>query len=133
MIARPEELAIPTDIDAGATVPLVKLAWARSGDKGDLFNVGCFAREPGFFPYIAAALDAATVGEWFAHFLADPDAPKVERYLLPGTHGLNFVVPDSLGGGGSHCARIDPVAKSMAQILLEYEVPVSRDLAARLG
>lgn len=125
-LVRPEEPAVPANIDPGATVPLIRLAWARSGDKGNLFNVGVFARVPEHFPYIAAALSAEAVAEWFAHLLDDPTRPNVERYLLPGSSGLNFVVNDSLGGGGSLCARIDPLAKSMAQILLEFPVPVAR-------
>ena len=48
--------ALPGDIDPGLTLPLIKLAWARSGDKGNLFNVAVIAREPEFLPYIAAAL-----------------------------------------------------------------------------
>jgi hypothetical protein len=105
---------------------LIELAWARSGDKGNLFNVGVFARDPRHYPYIAAALSAEMVGEWYAHLLDDPLHPKIERFLLPGSYGVNFVVHNSLGGGGSLCARIDPIAKTMGQILLEFPIPVPR-------
>ncbi len=132
MIVRPPEPARPADADADLTVPLIDLAWARSGDKGNLFNVGVFAREPRFAPYIAAALDAATVGQWYAHLISDAQ-PQVDRFLLPGTHGVNFVVKNSLQGGGASCLRLDPVAKSMGQMLLEYPVPVSREIAEQLG
>jgi hypothetical protein len=133
MIERPREPSVPADIDPALTVPLIRLAWARSGDKGNLFNAGVFAREPEFYPYICAALGAEAVADWFAHLVDDPRNPRVDRYLLPGPCGLNFVVHASLGGGGSLCARIDPLAKSMAQILLEYPIPVSRRVAARLA
>jgi hypothetical protein len=132
-IVRPKEPLPPADADPQVSVPLIDLAWGRSGDKGNLFNVGVFARDPRYYPYIAAALDAKGVGEWFAHFMDDPAHPRVDRYLLPGSHGVNFVVHDSLGGGGSLCARVDPLAKTMAQILLEFPIPVSRALKAQVA
>jgi hypothetical protein len=46
---------------------------------------------------------------------------------------VNFVVKNSLQGGGASCLRLDPVAKSMGQMLLEYPVPVSREIADQLG
>ncbi|CAN7540769.1 DUF1446 domain-containing protein [Phenylobacterium sp. LjRoot219] len=129
---RPQEPARPTDVEPGLTVPLVALAWGRSGDKGDLFNVAAIAREPRFYPYIAAALSAEAVGDWFRHLVAEPAQPRIDRYLVPGVGALNFVVHDALGGGGSVCPRIDPIAKSMAQILLEHPIPVSRAIYAEL-
>jgi hypothetical protein len=131
-IVRPPEPERPADVDPGLTVPLIALAWGRSGDKGNLFNVAAIAREPRFYPYIAAALSAEAVGGWYEHLVADRDHLRVDRFLVPGTSAINFVVHDSLGGGGSVCNRIDPVAKSMAQMLLEYPVPVSRALYQEL-
>ena len=133
MLVRPHEPEAPDDVRLMSLVPLRQLAWGRSGDKGDLFNVGVFARRAHYFPYLAAALTADLVRDRFAHLTADPDHP-VDRYLLPGACGLNFVVHRALGGGGSVCARLDPLAKTMAQILLAIEVPVSaaiRDELAR--
>jgi hypothetical protein len=132
-LVRPPEPAAPTDAMESCTVPLVALAWARSGDKGDLFNVGAFARRPDYAPYIAAALTTEAVAGWFSHFLEDPAHPRVDRYLLPGAHGINFVVHNSLGGGGSISHRLDRLAKGMAQILLEYPIPVSPAIAAELS
>ncbi|MBV1918374.1 MAG: DUF1446 domain-containing protein [Sphingomonadaceae bacterium] len=132
MLARPPEPAHPTNAEPELTVPLISLAWARSGDKGNLFNVGVFAREPRFAPYIAAALDQHTVGQWYAHLLSDAE-PQIDRFVMPGTHGLNFVVKNSLQGGGAQSLRLDPVAKSMGQMLLEYPVPVSKEIAESLG
>jgi hypothetical protein len=133
MIQRPAELAAPTDADPSCAVPLVRLAWARSGDKGDLFNVGAFARRPEYAPYIAAALTSEAVADWFAHLFEDPKTRRVDRYLLPGAHGVNFVVHNSLAGGGSMNHRIDRLAKGMAQQLLEFPIPVSPDIAAALA
>lgn len=129
---RPAEPPEPGDIEADMTVALVRLAWARSGDKGNLFNVGVFAREPRFYPYIAAALSAEAVAGWFAHLVDDPAHARADRYLLPGSNGLNFVVHESLGGGASVCARVDPLAKAMGQILLDFPIPVSRAIHEEL-
>jgi hypothetical protein len=132
-VLRPPEPARPGDVEPDRTVPLIALAWGRSGDKGNLFNVAVIARERRFLPYIAAALSAEAVGGWYEHLVADPSRLKVDRFLLPGTAAMNFVVHESLGGGGSVCSRIDPVAKSMAQMLLEYPIPVSRALFQELS
>ena len=128
---RPAELPLPTD--AVQAVPLLALAWVRSGDKGDLFNLGVIAREPAYLPYIAAALTPARVVEWFAHVFRPDCAPRIDRYLVPGFHALNFVLHDSLDGGGQASRRIDAVAKGMGQQLLEIPVRVPAELAARLA
>jgi hypothetical protein len=129
---RPAEPTVPDDIDPESTVPLVRLAWGRSGDKGNLFNVGVFARQPRFYPYMAAALSADAVAGWFAHLVDDPTNPRADRYLLPSSNGLNFVVHESLGGGASLSARVDTLAKAMGQILLDYPIPISRAIRDEL-
>jgi hypothetical protein len=126
MIVQPPSPPEPTDADGGRTVPLIALAWARSGDKGDLFNVGVIARKAMWLPYIRAALTPEAVREWYAHF----GAARVDRYDLPGFHALNFVVHESLAGGINNSPRLDAAAKGMAQQLLEFPVPVSRAMAA---
>ncbi len=131
MIARPPVPPAPDDSDPATTVPLIALAWARSGDKGDLFNVGVIARRPEYLPYIRAALNPGAVAEWYAHFL-EPGRGKVDRYELPGFHALNFVVDQSLAGGINNSPRLDAAAKGMAQQLLELPVPVSSSLAREL-
>lgn len=118
--------------DAGADaikVRLVDLAWGRSGDKGDIANIGILARKPEYLPYIRSALTEAAVKDYFAH-LCDG---AVERFDLPGSHSLNFLLHESLGGGGIASVRIDPQGKGFAQMLLDIEIPVSADLAARDG
>lgn len=106
------------------TVPLVKLAYARSGDKGDSANIGVLARKPEYLPYIRAALSTEAVAQWFAHRAAGP----VHRWDLPGVHGLNFLLEQALGGGGMASLRIDPQGKAYAQMLLDFPVPVPADL-----
>jgi hypothetical protein len=127
---RPVEPIIPTD--AVDSLPLLALAWVRSGDKGDLFNLGVIAREPDYLPYISAALPPARLADWFAHVFPPGAAPRVSRYLVPGLHALNFILHESLDGGGQSSRRIDSVAKGMGQQALEIPIPVPALLAAKL-
>jgi len=110
-------------------VRLVDLAWGRSGDKGDIANIGILARKPDYLPHIRAALTEAAVKDYFAHLCKGP----VERFDLPGSHALNFLLHESLGGGGIASVRIDPQGKGFAQMLLDIEIPVPAELAARDG
>lgn len=107
------------------TVPLVKLAWGRSGDKGDAANIGIIARRAEFLPFIRAALTEQAVAGWFAHLVKG----KVERFDLPGTHALNFLLQEALGGGGIASIRMDPQAKAYAQMLLDFPVPIPAEMA----
>ena len=105
-------------------VPLIELAWGRSGDKGNHANIGIIARRPEFLPYIRHALQPDVVGALFQHY-----APaEVRRFDLPGIHGLNFMLYDVLGGGGIASLRNDPQGKGYAQILLGMEIAVPADL-----
>ncbi|WP_371857689.1 acyclic terpene utilization AtuA family protein [Pseudomonas sp. R5(2017)] len=113
---------------ADASVPLVKLAVARSGDKGDHSNIGVMPRRPEYLPWIAEALTPAVVVDWMGHVL-DPIHGRVERWYLPGTHSLNFLLENALGGGGVASLRIDPQGKAFAQQLLEIQIPVPRSIA----
>lgn len=105
-------------------VPLVRLAWARSGDKGDHSNIGVIARRPEWLPWLRAQLTGQRVKEWLAHLVAG----EVTRYDLPGLHALNFLCTEALDGGGMASLRNDPLGKGMAQILLEIPVQVPHDL-----
>jgi hypothetical protein len=129
-IANAAALPAPTG-SADATVPLVKLAVARSGDKGNHSNIGVMARKPEYLAWIAAALSEGAVAQWMAHVL-DGQTGKVSRWHLPGSHSLNFLLDNALGGGGVASLRIDPQGKAFAQQLLEFPVPVPRALADSL-
>ncbi|MDI2140446.1 MULTISPECIES: acyclic terpene utilization AtuA family protein [unclassified Pseudomonas] len=113
---------------ADASVPLVKLAVARSGDKGNHSNIGVMPRRPEYLPWIAEALTPAVVVDWMSHVL-DPIHGRVERWYLPGTHSLNFLLENALGGGGVASLRIDPQGKAFAQQLLEIQIPVPQSIA----
>src|SRR5207237_5512627 len=113
----------PSEIEPGSEpcfVPLIELAYARSGDKGDTSNIGVIARRPQLLPLLRAQLSAAAVK---AH-LADLVEAEVRRYELPGIHALNFVCERALGGGGMSSLRHDALGKGMAQILLAMPVRV---------
>jgi len=127
--AEPEDLASPELRDA-VTVPLIRLALARSGDKGDHANIGVIAREPRYLPYIRAALSTAAVKRYFAHVLAGGEGGRVERWELPGTDSLNFMLYKVLGGGGAGSLRTDPQGKAFGQMLLDFPVPVPQSLIA---
>lgn len=132
MIVRADWPALPEDGNDPATVPLIRLAWARSGDKGGTCNIGVIARKAEFLPYIAASLTEGAVAQWFAHCFDDADAAHVTRYYLPGLSALNFVLPGSLGGSATETDRLDPFAKTMGQQLLAMPVTVPAALARSL-
>ena len=117
---------------ADASVPLVKLAVARSGDKGNHSNIGVIARAPEYLPWIAEALTPAVIVDWMSHVL-DPLHGRVERWYLPGSHSLNFLLENALGGGGIASLRIDPQGKAFAQQLLEIPIAVPQHLADQLN
>ncbi|MGC4010560.1 MAG: DUF1446 domain-containing protein [Pseudomonas sp.] len=117
---------------AQASVPLVKLAVARSGDKGNHSNIGVMARRPEYLPWIAEALSEGAVAEWMQHVL-DPQTGRVSRWHLPGSHSLNFLLENALGGGGVASLRIDPQGKAFAQQLLEFPVAVPQHIADELS
>lgn len=123
VIVRPP---VPVGDAAGemVEVPLIELAWARSGDKGRLFNVAAIARKPAFLPFIRASLSVVAVTDWYRHLFDDPANARLEIFDVPGTHAINIVAHDAQGGGINLSPRFDAAAKSMAQHLLEMPVRV---------
>jgi hypothetical protein len=109
----------------GATeaVPLLRLAWGRSGDKGDSANIGIIARRPEFLPLLRAQLTPAAVKQYLSHLVQG----EVERFEVPGIHALNFLLHEALGGGGMASLRVDPLAKGYAQLLLDFPVSVPEE------
>lgn len=112
-------------------VPLISLAYGRSGDKGNKANIGLIAREPEYLPYMWAAVTDDFIAHVFAHFM-EKNA-QIERFYLPGSHAMNILIDDILGGGGVASLRNDAQGKGYAQILLAQSIPVSRDIEARLS
>ena len=126
---RPEPPAKPDIASGTVQVPLIALAWGRSGDKGNRANIGIIARDPATLPAIWHGLSTDIVRERFAHFLEGP----VERFYLPGSHAINFLLHDVLGGGGIASLRNDPQGKGYAQILLATPIEIPVALAQRLN
>ena len=105
---------------------LRRLAYARSGDKGNNANIGVIARRPEFAELIREQVTAGRVAAFFAQYLEGP----VRRWEMPGLSALNFVLEGALGGrGGTSTLRYDPQGKSFGAMLLEVpiEVPASWD------
>jgi hypothetical protein len=116
---------------AGATetVPLVALAYGRSGDKGDNANIGIFARKPEYVAILDSEVTEEAVAKYFAHRINGP----VTRWRLPGIGGFNFLLRQALGGGGMASLKADPLAKAFAQMLLDMPVKVPADMARSLA
>ena len=106
-------------------VQLLSLAHARSGDKGDAGNVGVIARRPEYYPIIAAALTIERVKE---HFTGNCHGP-VERFELPNLHALNFLLHNTLGGGGTVSLKLDAQGKTLSSAMLRMMIDVPEDLA----
>lgn len=119
------------DPRSDATVPLIRLALARSGDKGDHANIGVIARRAEYLPYLRSALTPGAVRRYFAHVLAEGESGRVERWELPGSSSFNFLLHNALGGGGASSLRTDPQGKAFAQMLLDFPVPVPASLLDR--
>jgi len=103
-----------------AKVQLVKLAHARSGDKGDTSNVGIIARKPEYYPILVREVTADRVKEHFKGVCLGP----VERYELPNLGALNFLLHEALDGGGTLALKADPQGKTYSSALLRMEIDV---------
>jgi hypothetical protein len=107
--------------DYAFSVPLRRLAYARSGDKGNNANIGVIARRPEFASVIADQVTTERVRAHFSQYLEGP----VRRWEMPGLPALNFVLEGALGGrGGTSTLRYDPQGKSFGAMLLEIPVAV---------
>ena len=116
-----DDSAIPDE--PTTPVPLSRLAYARSGDKGNSSNIAIIARQPRFLPLLRREVTAERILAQLGHLAAGP----VVRFEAPGLNALNFLVDEALGGGGMASLRIDPQGKAYGQMVLEMSVatPVS--------
>lgn len=119
--SRPSKASGGRPARAKKTVPLVELAHARSGDKGDTANVGLIALRPEYYPILERQVTAARVARHFRGMIKGP----VERYELPNLHALNFLLHGALGGGGTISLRTDAQGKVFSTALLRMEVEVA--------
>ena len=112
-----------------ARVQLVHLAHARSGDKGDTANVGLIALRDDYYPILVREVTAERVKQHFKGICRG----SVERFELPNIHALNFLLHESLGGGGTLSLMTDAQGKTFSTALLRMEIEINKEEAARLG
>ena len=108
-----------------AKVQLVKLAHARSGDKGDTANVGLIALKPEYYAILVEQVTAARVKEHFRGICNG----EVERFELPNLGALNFLLHESLDGGGTISLKTDAQGKTYSTALLRMVIEVPDNLA----
>lgn len=101
-----------------AKIKLSEIAQARSGDKGDGSNVGIFAHTQADYDFLCEVLTPERVKQHFASICFG----KVVRYEAPNLLALNFILHDSLGGGGSESLKTDAQGKTHGLAILEMEV-----------
>ena len=107
-------------------IQLLRLAHARSGDKGDTANIGVIALRPELYPVLVSELTTERVKDHFRGICEG----AVERFELPNLHALNFLLHESLGGGGTVSLRTDAQGKTLSTAMLRMEVEVPEELAA---
>src|SRR4029078_12481168 len=110
-------------------VQLVKLAHARSGDKGDTANVGLIALKEEYYPLLVREETAERVKQHFTGICKG----EVERFELPNLAALNFLLHESLGGGGTLSLMTDAQGKTFSTALLRMEIEIADEAAAQLG
>ncbi|MCH9691095.1 MAG: hypothetical protein K0U59_03350 [Gammaproteobacteria bacterium] len=107
-----------------ARVALGQIALARSGDKGSGSNIGVIARSPQLYTFLSAQLTTAVIKEAFKEIcLGD-----VVRYELPNLNALNFLLANSLGGGGTEAMITDAQGKVHGPALLHIKMDVPEHL-----
>jgi hypothetical protein len=95
------------------------IAFARSGDKGDVSNVCVFVYDEADYLFLLKTVTEEAVAELYGELVRG----TVTRYELPALHGLNFVLTRALGGGVSHSLRTDPHGKAYGSLMLTLDVP----------
>src|SRR5688572_7497950 len=109
-------------------VSLLKLAHARSGDKGDTANVGIIALRDEYYPLLVREVTADRVKAHFGEIVKG----SVERFELPNLKALNFLLHESLGGGGTLSLMTDAQGKTFSTALLRMKIDIADSEAAAL-
>ncbi len=110
-------------------IELLKLAHARSGDKGDTANVGVIALRDEFYPLLVREVTEERVKEHFGEIVKG----AVERFELPNLKALNFLLHESLGGGGTLSLMTDAQGKTFSTALLRMKIEIADEEANNLG
>lgn len=106
-------------------IKLLHLAHTRSGDKGDTANVGVIALRPEYYPILVERLTEERVRTHFEGICHG----EVERFELPNLGALNFLLHNSLGGGGTVSLKTDAQGKTLSTAMLRMEVEVPEEVA----
>lgn len=106
------------------TIKLFDIAHGRSGDKGDTVNIGIIARKSEYYSFIEKTITAEVVKNYFG----EKCKGKVERFELPNIGALNFLLHESLGGGGTVSLHLDAQGKTFAAALLKMQIQFPGDL-----
>ena|SRR5579862_3782918 len=106
-------------------IQLLQICHARSGDKGDTGNVGLIARKPEYYTIIKKYVTAEAVKKHFEGICLG----NVERYELPNLGALNFLLHESLGGGGTVSLKNDAQGKTLSSALLRMEIEIEEKIA----
>lgn len=101
-------------------IALSRIAHARSGDKGDTSNIGLIARRPEDYPILVREVTAERVKQHFAGVCLG----EVVRYEVLNLCALNFLLHQSLDGGGTLALKVDPQGKTYSTALLRMEIDV---------
>jgi len=107
-----------------AKIQLKELAFARSGDKGDVSNIGIMAKTKGIYDFLLKTITPEVVKTHFKGMIKG----GVEIYPMPNIESLEIILRRALGGGATCTLRFDQTGKSMGQILLRMEVEVDQKL-----
>jgi len=99
-------------------IPVGRIAHTRSGDKGDVSNIGVIAYDERHYPILTREVTAARVKAFFGTLVKG----DVERYEMPNIGALNFVMREALGGGGTVSLRLDAQGKTLGAALLRLEI-----------
>lgn len=110
------------------TVPLYRLAHGRTGDKGNISNISVIAWSPEYFPLLKEQLTESAVQQWFAF----RHPRQVRRYLVESIDAMNFVIDGILDGGVNDALNLDTHGKALSFYLMDFQMRVSKDLAATL-
>ncbi len=105
-------------------VKLIRIAHGRSGDKGNGSNVGIIARHPEIYPFLKEKLTPEVVKDHMKYVCKG----KVDRYELPNIGALNFILHESLGGGGTVSLKLDAQGKTHASQVLRMDIDVPQEL-----
>jgi hypothetical protein len=106
-------------------IQLLQICHARSGDKGDIGNVGLIARKPEYYPIMEKYVTADAVKRHFGEICRG----KVDRYPIPNLHAINFLLHNSLGGGGTVSLKLDAQGKTLSGALLRMTIDITEKIS----